>query len=578
MRYSHLGRVRGQRGVAALLTAFFMLTAVLCLVLVVDSGRLYYEKRSLQRIADMAALDAATQGGLCGGDGGGNVTSLAQASAVRNKYTGDLSKTPNSVTVGYTSVSSGVRVFTADTSHPEAVEVIATNPVQASLIAGGIIGNQVTLTARAVAQRNVQGSLSIGSGLLRLNSGKSPLLGPILGGLLGTSINTTALSYNGIANANVSLLSFLNAAQVSAGLGSTQDVLNSNIALASVVGVIAQSMAQSADASVVNLGTSLTGSLATIKSAQVNLGQVLGLQAGQALSDAALNTSVNLFDLLMTTAELANKNSAVALNLGVPNVASAKLSVIQPPQIAVGQPGIDPATGKYRTTASTGQLALDLVVNPSVNLGLASTSLDLDVRVNLATGTASLASIACSSLANPTTTVVIHANTSTDNILVGSASNISNPANVTISALGIPVLKADIAYGGSGGTLASGTADLQYQIDRSRDASGAQKNTITPSATQTVTSSVALNIQLQPVNLVVLGASLGPLLNGVLTPILAVVNSTLGPVLSGIVNTLLSTLGIGIGYSDVTLISVNEQYRQSSANGVSQTGGAQLVN
>ncbi|MFP3560702.1 pilus assembly protein TadG-related protein, partial [Paraburkholderia sp. SIMBA_049] len=54
-----------QPGAIGLMAALTMAAALLCLVVVVDTGRLYLEKRNLQRVADMAALEAATRGGDC---------------------------------------------------------------------------------------------------------------------------------------------------------------------------------------------------------------------------------------------------------------------------------------------------------------------------------------------------------------------------------------------------------------------------------------------------------------------------------------------------------------------------------
>ncbi|RMU35565.1 hypothetical protein ALP32_04526, partial [Pseudomonas avellanae] len=45
-----------QRGAIGLIAALTLGLALLCALVVVDSGRLYLEKRSLQRIADIAAL------------------------------------------------------------------------------------------------------------------------------------------------------------------------------------------------------------------------------------------------------------------------------------------------------------------------------------------------------------------------------------------------------------------------------------------------------------------------------------------------------------------------------------------
>lgn len=548
-----------QRGVAALLTAIFMLTAVLFLVLVVDSGRLYYEKRSLQRVADMAALDAASQSGACGGlSGGTSVAQAAQASATRNGYTSSLANSPNSVTQGDIAVTGGLRAFSASPSaSSQAVQVIATNAVPASLIAGGIYGNTVTLSATAVAERTPSATFGIGSGLLTLNSGVSPLLSPVLNGLLRSNVNLSAVSYNGVVNSNVSLLSMLNAIKVQAGVGSIQDVLDSNIGLISVVQATANLMSQSADSTVATVGANLLSApLANISALTVDVGQLLGLQAGQAATSAQLNSSVNLFNFLLANAELANQNSAVALNLAVPNVTSASLTVIQPPTLASGPVG---------TKASNGQVALDLVINPSLNLGIAGTALDMDVRVMLADGTATLLGVSCSTLASPTTTATIGAVSSLGTIVVGSAKNISNPASLSVTLLGVNAVSASLSVDPSSiPSVASGTQNLNYVINRSYGSNGLPMNSIAPSATQTVSSSVALNPAITINSVSVLNNNLlnllglGSILNGVLGSLNTGTGSPVAAALDNLLSSVLNTLGIQIGYSDVTLYNVSE--------------------
>ena len=54
-----------QRGAVMIMAAGFMLLGVLCLALVVDTGRLYLNKRNLQRVIDVAALEVASRGGQC---------------------------------------------------------------------------------------------------------------------------------------------------------------------------------------------------------------------------------------------------------------------------------------------------------------------------------------------------------------------------------------------------------------------------------------------------------------------------------------------------------------------------------
>ena len=74
-----------QRGAIGMMAALTLGMALVFVLLVVDSGRLYLEKRDLQRVADMAALEASTRGGDCAA--GATATVYANASANRNGFT-----------------------------------------------------------------------------------------------------------------------------------------------------------------------------------------------------------------------------------------------------------------------------------------------------------------------------------------------------------------------------------------------------------------------------------------------------------------------------------------------------------
>ncbi|MBI8390848.1 protein TadG, partial [Pseudomonas aeruginosa] len=78
-----------QRGAIGILAATILLLALICLLLVVDTGRLYLEQRNLQRVADVAALESASQGALCGDQSSAQATSFAKASAMLNGFDAD---------------------------------------------------------------------------------------------------------------------------------------------------------------------------------------------------------------------------------------------------------------------------------------------------------------------------------------------------------------------------------------------------------------------------------------------------------------------------------------------------------
>ena len=58
-----MSKLNRQHGAVVIMTAGFMMLAVLFLALVVDTGRLYMEKRNLQRVADLAAIETASRYG-----------------------------------------------------------------------------------------------------------------------------------------------------------------------------------------------------------------------------------------------------------------------------------------------------------------------------------------------------------------------------------------------------------------------------------------------------------------------------------------------------------------------------------
>lgn len=87
-----------QRGAIGVFGVVVLLLAVLFTAVVVDSARLWSQKRKLQSIADMAAIDAAKEVGGCPAgttaDMKTRVANAAQASALSNGYVGSLLSTP----------------------------------------------------------------------------------------------------------------------------------------------------------------------------------------------------------------------------------------------------------------------------------------------------------------------------------------------------------------------------------------------------------------------------------------------------------------------------------------------------
>jgi len=558
-----------QRGATLLMTVGFMLLALSTLALVLDTGRLYLEKRRLQRIVDVAVLDAANRGVLCGPTDTESVRLIAQASATRNGYVGTVSSPQ--VEFGKLAVVSGARVFSVNAADPDAVRLTLSKSVPASFFGGGLTGQNITLQATAVGQRSLLAGITAGSNLLALNSSSSPLLGPITKALFGKSANLglSALTYNGIANAGVTLrdllgVSGLNVLTGDLTVGGINTALATNVTLANLINT---SIAVLGDKGVVNaqLNTLQTG----IKSANVNLADFLQVSASE-----ALDTQVNVLDIITAGAYAANKGSALALDLSTSGLAISGLAnlgltikVIEPPQVAYGKPG-ESSPGVPRTLVKTAQLKL--IASAKVTVPLLA-NLQLGVAVSAADGRVWLKEAQCQTLGNPYR-ITLNGTTSTLTTAIGNPTYLTNndawkdqtdsaltttmqanSANIDIlPILFVPTVRVKIY-----GVIPRGTGasrDVQISVnDRTTDLPSNPAVNIS-SGLSGLTSSVGSS-QLG-IGLSLLGIPLLPA--GLLTS----VTSTLLPLVSGLLGTLLTPaldlLGINLNSVDTTLTTIDD--------------------
>jgi len=570
-----------------------LLLALICLALVIDTGRLYYEQRKLQRVVDMAALEAASQGGLCGLPSG--VQGYVTTSAARNGFvpaSGDsLVATLGSVTFdgGYGSGSSR-RTFTAGGDPADSVRVQATHTVPSSLLLNvaslfsGASSNTV-LSAQAVGRRTAMAGISAGSGVLSLDSTNSPLLNALLGGLLGTTINLDLVTYQGIAGANVSLLALsqqLKAAGVNLELGKIDSLLGANVTAAQLL----QAMVNAADASqLANVNTSLLRTaLATINvpTANLTLGQILSVVAPDSVRDTALSAGVNLLDLLMATALVANKNNAVDLDLKGKNIAgvvpTVKLQVISPPTIAIGYPGKDSA-GNWRTVAKNAQIQLIVGANANL-LGLNLVKLALSLKVGVAEGYAALDSIQCGGVGQ---SAIVNVKARPGVASANIDASVSLLSGASGSLLGVTI--TNTATGASGSSASAGTqfaipgeqslsftvngpSDLPSAVTRVQSPLGSSLGAGLTSLGNSLSIKVTAGGNCNAIILVSwLLCALSSIVNS-LADLMLNLTSGLGALVSALgqqlIDPLLSLLGIQTGILDVRLIDL-------------QTGGAELL-
>lgn len=373
-------RIRRQSGSVAMLGAIWLMIAVICLA-TIDIGNVFWQKRELQKIADLAAL-AGASGALdqnsCRTNAERNLT--LNGSVVSELVTAQAGHWDKSASPFFGSASKASEINACRVSFQRTV------PFLFVFAAGAERGRQISAQATAMQSARIA-RLSVRSTLLALDTEKSALLDAVVGGMLGGKINLGVAGWQGIANANISLLSFFDALAVRAGLnvGDYDQVVKTKVTLDKVMLAMLDALPQQGSLAAVNALNALALGVGNI---QIALQDILKLGTG--LGSAALRTDVNVLDLVSTVAQLANSQNAakvgVNLNLGLVEV-GLNLKVIEPPQSAIGDPVRD------RIEAKTSQI--DLVTGLKLNLGLvAAASLSLDVK--LAQGSALLTDHMCS--------------------------------------------------------------------------------------------------------------------------------------------------------------------------------------
>jgi len=357
-----------QRGAIGLIAAGTLSMALLCMLVVLDSGRLYLEKRSLQRVADVSALEVASRKGTCAA---GTAIAYATQSAARNGFTiGDdgrtLTTTCGKLTVG----ADNRRVFGADPTQSSAIQVVVTHSVPRSIAAGiGAMFDStpqplnIQLSAVAVAAVTPPvAALTIRSTLLSVDTQKSAILNALFSGLLGGNVSLDVVGWNGLVNTNVSLLSYLDQLKINLNLTAVgyDQVLTTDVTVNKLVQAAIDVLTTSGTAGIDVAIASLKVIQAAAGSTSVVLGNLLQVNGGT--ETAGLSTNLNVFQLIEGFVQLANKkNGLVAsqnINLGLITL-STKIQVLEPAQLsAIGNPALamlDPL-GPNRIYVKTAQI------------------------------------------------------------------------------------------------------------------------------------------------------------------------------------------------------------------------------
>ncbi|MGA8135342.1 MAG: pilus assembly protein TadG-related protein [Pseudomonas gingeri] len=588
----------GQRGAIGLMAALTLGLALLLMVVVVDTGRLYLEQRKLQRIADGSALEAVSRAGTC--LPGLSAASYATQSASRNAFTVGTGNTLTTTCGTLVTGANNLRTFAVDATQSSAIKVVATHAVPTSIAAGiyslvspGTFNPNTQLTATAVAATPLPptAQLSIRSTVANVN-----LLNGVMGPLLGGSINITAAGWNGLLSTNISLLGYLQqlAIDLNVTAGNYTQLLATNATVTQLIQTaITVSQANGASADVLTALGNLKVAAQTAGS--IKLGSFLNLSTLTPTS--VLNANLQLFQLLQAIVEVANNQNGLAVNLPVSLLglgvgATVQTKVIQAPQFsAIGNPalaalnptgpnGIYVRTAQIRTLVT---LDLSLVTNLlSVVTGLLSAGTGLlgltlhvlpnptlDISLEAGGGSSYVTGYTCISDTNKS--LSISATTDTAYLRVGNinsdwATN-TTPLTVTPFTL-VSIGTATAPFSAGGASLMISSPALQttgtntfinppdvnvtptpayppYTLSMSnpiaslaQSVNGIQLTTYPPTYTA-------------PTLLTAVFTLLTTTLNGVISTLASTLSGLLSPLLDSLINTLLAGLGITVGQISV---------------------------
>ncbi|ABE59017.1 pilus assembly protein TadG-related protein [Chromohalobacter israelensis] len=405
---------RAQRGAIGLLAMGVLGLVILCLVLALDVGRLYYEKARLQKLADTAAMEAAAA--LARTQDMSTLREMAAANLARSEGDGAALTLQR----GTIAVDDGINVFVAEEAPTsDAVRVVLRQSVPTSLIVNverlfsdRDIEDTRTLSTASVARRTPVAALAMGTQLLSVD-GDTALLQPVLAAL-GADLDLGLVGYEGLARTQVTLLELareLSGVGVDLSAASIDDVLNTTLTVGELADASLNILRGAGNddalvglqpangaiglgdviAALENFTGGLTGKALDVP---VRLGDLLAVDLESPQRENALFAGIGLDNLLSTALMAANRDSGIHLDdldLNVGQLASLELDldIIEPPQIAVGPVGCETpdvgACSEWRSEAKTAQLDLDVSAAVDV-IGLVTLDLDLALESASASG------------------------------------------------------------------------------------------------------------------------------------------------------------------------------------------------
>lgn len=556
-----------QRGAVSAMAVMLMATIGVAALVSIDIGYVFYGQRQLQKMADLAAVSGAQQLKRAAdlATTSASVLAAVQGTAAQNGYTPAVTTSCGDVASG---AADGMRTclglwdpgnpangdskrhfnagYNPATVSPNAVRVQATMTLPVLFVFPGSSGRQLRAEAIAAGSPPVA-SFSLGSGLVDVNTANG-----LLGALLGPNVvvKFSAADWSGLVGSQISLEQL----RIAAGVGTIDQLLGLQLSLRDFYALVLKAANRDALLSTA-LGTPATTLGVGGVGAAVSLAKLLDLGVLAPAASSAAEVGLNVASLIALAAQIARGDSSVALTLPTLNVpgilsASSRLLVIEPPQVAVGPVRQTSGSTQWITTASTGQLGVDVNVQATtIKLGaLVDVSVQLPLRVRAATATADLTGLQCAADATQRRATIDLAPRVADLCIADpdggkGCAAVGKPVTLgSVNVLGIPLA----ALTGYVNTV-SGATPTKSSV------------TLAPGGTQTMQAPIPVATLVKglldslELNLAVLSLPLPVVKTDILSPLLAPVGSLLDQLLSAT----LPALGIRLGNADLWMNGID---------------------
>ena len=335
-------------------------------LMVLDIGNLIWQKRELQKIADISALSGVARSAE-------NCKADAKAAAVKN------GAIPDEITYA-SEVYWMPGVATSIPAKPKnanACRVTIERDVPYFFIFDTNASSRRLSASAIAAVKSKLAAVHVRSTLVAVTSDRDrTLLNALIGGLLGGKLDVSLVGWDGLAKTDLNLLRYMNALSTSLNLtvGDYDALLNTKVDIGKLVGVLADVVRRdnpTATAAITALDALMV--TANISKLRVAIGDLVNLGTGN--PQDALNLSANVLDLVQAFLQIGNGDNALATVIEVPLIkvgliyqgVKVGLKVVEKPQWKLGNPDqdvIEAKTAQVRLSVSIDLLTVD------VDLGL----------------------------------------------------------------------------------------------------------------------------------------------------------------------------------------------------------------